>query len=102
MNYKDNILWHVSHEACKEVSTKVVRSLRKMTEGMQSGDDTTLRNIWDEVCVQSQVERSVMWDAYEETILGLIEQEVRKLDEVIIGAIFLQTDAGIDQPDQSR
>lgn len=41
MNYKDKILWYVSNEACKEVSTKVVRSLRKMTEGMQSGDDTT-------------------------------------------------------------
>jgi len=96
MNYKDKIIWHVSHEACKEISAKVVRTLRKMTKGMQSGDDTPLINIWDEVCVQVKVEQSVMWDAYEETILGLIEREVRKLDGVVIGAIWLRTDAGSD------
>jgi len=100
MNYKDNIISHVSNEACKEVSAKVVRSLRKMTEGMQSGDDTPLKNIWDEVCVQRQDEYSVMWDAYEETILAFIEQEVRKLDELVIGAIWLQTEEGDDWADE--
>jgi len=63
---------------------------------MQSGDDTPLKNIWDEVCVQVQDDYSVMWDAYEDTILGLIEQQVRKLDNEVIGAIWLHTDAGSD------
>lgn len=54
MNYKDDIIRHVANEACEEVSAKVVRSLRKMTEGMQSGDDSPLKTVWDEVCVQRQ------------------------------------------------
>ena len=49
MNYKDSIILHISNQACESISARVVRSLRKMTEGMQSGDDTPLRNIWDEV-----------------------------------------------------
>ena len=56
MKYKDKIIQHVAAEACKEISAKTIRALRKMTEGMQSGDDTPLRNIWDEVCVQMQTE----------------------------------------------
>lgn len=73
-----------------------------MTEGMQSGDDTPLRNIWDEVCVQAQVEYSVLWDAYEEVILGLIEREVHKLDKSIISAIWLQTEEGEDWDEENQ
>jgi hypothetical protein len=96
MNYKDNIIRRISDAACGEVSAKVVRSLRKMTEGMQSGDDTPLKNIWDEVCVQRQDGQSDMWDAYEDTILSLTENELGKLDDVIIGSIWLQTKEGQD------
>ena len=94
MIYKDKIIFHVSDSACKQASAEVVRDLRKMTEGMQSGDDTPLKNIWDEICVQMQDEQSVMWDAYEDTMLRLIEEKLRKLDNIVLGAIFLQSDAG--------
>jgi hypothetical protein len=67
-----------------------------MKEGMQSGDDTPIKNIWDEVCVQIQSELSVMWDAYLETINAIISQEVIKLDSAIKQAIWLQTDGGMD------
>jgi len=51
-----------------------------MSDGMQSGDDTPLKNIWDEVCVQVQGEESAMWDTYSETIQSLILGEVAGLD----------------------
>jgi len=100
MNYKAKIIRHVSHKACEEISAKVVKILRKMTEGMQSGDDTPLKNIWDEVCVQVQDEYSVMWDYYLETISSMIEKEVCMLDDLVIGAIWLQTDEGDDWADE--
>jgi hypothetical protein len=56
MKYKDKIIQYVATGACKDISAKTIRTLRKMTEGRQSGDDTPLRNIWDEVCVQMQTE----------------------------------------------
>ena len=37
----------------------VVRDLQAMKDGLQSGDDSGLANIWDEVCVQVQYQESV-------------------------------------------
>ena len=102
MYYKDKIISAIANEACQNISGKVIRDLRKMTEGMQSGDDSCLKTIWDEVCVQMKDEQSVMWDAYEETILALIEREVCKLDKAVIGAIWLQTDEGEDWDEDNQ
>ena len=96
MNYKDKIIRSFTESACKKISGKVVRSLQKMTEGMQSGDDTPLKNVWDEICVQVQYEESGMWEIYLETISAFIEDEVKKLNNATKQAIWLQTEEGID------
>lgn len=96
MNYRDKIIKDIAESRCRKVSGKIVRDLQKMTEGMQSGDDTPLKNVWDEICVQVQGEYSVMWDAYLDTITSLIRDEVEKLDIQTKQAIWLQTDEGID------
>lgn len=98
MNYRDKIIQHVSDEACQKISKEIIKELKRMKKGLPSGDDSGLKTIWDELCVQAQVEYSVMWDAYEDTMLRMIEAEIdtQKLDKVVIGAIFLQTDAGSD------
>ena len=63
---------------------------------MQSEDDSLLKNFWDEVCVQAQFEESYMWDAYLDTISRFINNEIQKLKQFVLEAIFLQTDAGMD------
>jgi len=67
-----------------------------MTEGMQSGDDSPLKNVWDEICVQVQGEESIMFDAYLDTIRSFIQDEVKKLDIQTKQVIWLQTNEGID------
>jgi hypothetical protein len=67
-----------------------------MTEGMQSGDDSGLRNVWDEVCVQVQGQESVMWDVYLDTISGIIAGYLSGLDDAVKQAIWLQTNNGMD------
>lgn len=62
IDYRDRIISGVAKIECLKISRKIIRSLQKMTAGMQSGDGTPLKNIWDEICVQFQ--ESVMWDAY--------------------------------------
>ena len=96
MNYRDKIISDLAEAECKSLSRKIIRSLTKMTDGMQSGDGTFLKNIWDEVCVQVQGEESTMWDIYSETIQSLILGEVAGLDTATKQAIWLQTDEGID------
>jgi len=62
---------------------------------MQSGDDTPLNNVWDEVCVQVQGQESFFWeDAYLETIRGIVLGFVQDLDTATKQAIWLQTRAG--------
>src|SRR5262249_43250020 len=59
-----------------------------------SGDDSCLRTIWDEICVQVQGERSIFWDAYEHTVEGLVAGYVDQLPSFELDAAWLQTDAG--------
>ena len=80
MELKDEIIREVAKERCRKISGAVILELQKMKEAMQSGDDTPLRNVWDEICVQVQDEESVMWDAYLDTIQSLIEYRVEKID----------------------
>jgi len=96
MTYRDKIISDLAEAECKSLSRKVIRSLTKRTDGMQSGDGTFLKNIWDEICVQVQGEESAMWDDYLDTIESLIFGEVAGLDTATKQAIWLQTDEGID------
>ncbi len=75
---------------------KVIRDLRKITEGMQSGDDSPLKNVWDEICVQMQTEESVMWEVYLDVISSLIKSELKPLSREILQSIWLQTNEGGD------
>ncbi len=88
------IIQYIAENSCKEISNKVIKSLRKMTEGMQSGDDSGLKNIWDEVCVQAQSGYSGVSGAYLHTIFRLINSEIDALDKEIAWAIWLQTREG--------
>lgn len=96
MNYRDKIISDLAEAACNRLSRKVIRSLTRMTNGMQSGDDPPLKNVWDEICVQVQGQESVMWDVYSDTIQSRLLEEVTKLDTATKQAIWLQTDESID------
>jgi hypothetical protein len=96
MNYQDKIISGLANSKCEAISRKVIRALIKMTDGMQSGDGTPLKNIWDEICIQVQEEHSVMWDSYLNTVQSLILGAVAELDATTKQAIWLQTDEGMD------
>ncbi|MEM5788924.1 MAG: hypothetical protein AAGU11_16550 [Syntrophobacteraceae bacterium] len=65
-----------------------------MKDGMQSGVDTPLRNVWDEICVQVQSEFSTMWDFYLDTIEGIIAGHVEREIIPTKQAIWIQTEEG--------
>ena len=43
MIYKDKFIQKVAENACDQVSKNVIKDLRKMKDGMQSGDDSGLK-----------------------------------------------------------
>jgi hypothetical protein len=96
MDYRNKIISDIAERECKRICRKVILLLQKMTEGLHSGDDSPLRNIWDEVCVQVQFQESVYWDVYLDTIRTIISPAVEALDVSSKQAIWLQTSGGMD------
>lgn len=96
MNPLDKILSDLADHSCERISRSVIRTLTKMTDGMQSEKDSPLKNVWDEICVQVQREESVLWEIYQETIESLIINAVKELDAATQQAIWLQTEEGWD------
>ena len=54
-----------------------VRELQKYKRDngrMTSAEDSGLENLWDEVCMQVQGERSIFWDIYEDDMTRLVSE----------------------------
>lgn len=96
MGYQDTLIRQIAERACARISGSTIRALQKLTDCRLSGDDTILKNIWDEVCVQMQSEESFAWDAYLETIKAHITYEVERLPRPEKEAIWLQTSQADD------
>ncbi|MBN1664549.1 MAG: hypothetical protein JW943_13190 [Deltaproteobacteria bacterium] len=96
MNCREKIIADIAASECNIISKKIIRHFRAMKEGMQSGDDTPLENIWDEICVQARGNESVMWNVYQDNVRVAIRGEVENLNATIKRPICLQTEAGID------
>jgi hypothetical protein len=66
------IVMELADEICRRIARRVMRALQGMTGHGLSGDDSGLKNTWDEICVQIQFEQSIFWDAYEYTVTSLV------------------------------
>lgn len=96
MDYKDRIIRVFAETTCERISKKVIRQLQKMTDEMQSGEDSGLKNVWEEICVQVRFQQSIYWDLYVDVIETFIEGELETVDTNTKQAIWLQTDHGWD------
>ncbi len=96
MGYQDSLIRKIADRTCERISGSTIRALQKLTDCRLSGDDTILKNIWDEVCVQMQSEESFAWDAYLETVKAHIAYEVERLPRPEQEAIWLQTSQADD------
>lgn len=96
MNYKDKIISEIAREECENISKRVIKILQGMHEEMGSGEDTILKNVWEEICVQVQGEQSFTWEAYLECIRKIVSDELKLCSVQIEQAIWLQTQEGMD------
>lgn len=96
MNFLEHIIQQIAEKECTKICRRVIRNIQAMTDGLQSGDDSGLTNIWDEFCVQVQSEHSMFYDLYEETILMTLRYMIEPLPAYIAQSIWLQTVEGSD------
>jgi hypothetical protein len=85
------IVYELSEQLYQRLTRKLITTLQKLDSGGMSGDDSPLRNVWDEICVQIQHESSIFWDTYDDTVRGLAEAEVAQLSPYEREAMWLRT-----------
>lgn len=61
-----------------------------------SGDDSVLKNTWEEICVQVQGEKSFFWEAYESAMRDAVLGVMCFLDRSVLETLWLYTDEGWD------
>ena len=96
MNPSDQIVIAIADRESKRLARRVIRHLQSMTDCLQSGDDSPLANVWDEVCVQVQGQESFFGEAYLDTITGVILGHLETIDKEVKDAIWLQTQNGME------
>ncbi len=95
MRIEKSLLKEFAQEIAIRVTKKTIRKLQKVKSTL-SGDDSGLRNAWDEICVQLQYEQSLFWSAYDETVQSFVLVYVEDLKPYEKLAIWLQTEQGWD------
>ena len=93
MEPETHITYRLAHRTAKGIARKTMRHLQTI-EATLSGDDTVLGNLWDEICVQVQDEHSFYWDAYVETVHGVIKSYLRECDALEQESVAIQTNCG--------
>lgn len=74
---------------------RFVGELQEIDDTM-SGDDSGLENVWDEICVQKQIEESFGWVVYETTARALIAEAVEEMPREERVKLWLLTEPGED------
>lgn len=74
----------------QELVQKVMQELIALPYTL-SGDDSHLKNVWEEICVQVQDEMSFYWNAYEDTIDNVITAEYEALPVMKQNFIKIET-----------
>lgn len=85
----------VARTTARRITRKVLAALQLITVKLSS-DQTELETGWDEICVQVQHEKSEHWGAYDETVRGIVNDQIAAVPEHEQDAMWLQTDGGID------
>ena len=77
---------------------RLIAALRKMNHPsmLLSGQDSGLKTVWEEICVQRQGEESYEWHAYERTLCVLINGELDELSHDEEVDLWFLTQEGSD------
>ena len=81
--YGDLLASHTS-KLIDSLSGPIIKHLQGIKRGsgmMQSPESNGLINLWDEICVQVQLDYSLYWEVYEDYIRIIIEERVGKLSK---------------------
>lgn len=76
------------------ITRRVIRRLQQEPAHVMGGGDSHLRTTWDEICVQVQFGKAVMWDTWEHFIDQVIYTVLESVSTLERQAIFLGSREG--------
>jgi len=85
----------LARKISERLTRRVIADLQRMDTGQLSGDDSGLKNAWDEISVQVQQDHSIYWETYDEIVRNLAAQYVAELEPYEREALWLQTKEGL-------
>lgn len=96
-NMYSEIIANIATDKAEQLSKCIIRQLqsyKRDSNMMQSPSDSSLENLWDEICVQVQGEKSFCWNLYQDFVYKLCLQVLeKKCSELDLQILWLQTDA---------
>ena len=96
------LLFDISNYYTKEIAKKVVRNMKLLKDDsmLLSGDDSGLKNVWEEYCVQIQGEESFYIDIYEDIVAASVKEIYTKYPVPVKQAINYM--GSIDQSEETE
>lgn len=92
----ESLIEQTAQDAKSTIVRSVIDQLQTMASDLQSGDDSGLETVWEEICVQVQGEESALYSSYEDLIDEFAVNELSGLDKETLSALWLRTDNGIE------
>ena len=90
------IVQDLGEKVCKRIAQEVIAGLEEMNDALLSGDDSGLETVWEEICVQQQVEESMHWSTYDQMVRDFADGVIANLEPFELDAAWLITDEGSD------
>ena len=108
---KANLLHELTERVCRQIGRRVIRQLQNMTDcrisiGNFLGRKNLLgmKNVWEVICFQMQVETSGMWPIFADTVEAVVYGYIAAIQPFERDAIWLCTSQGVnwDADDEER
>lgn len=88
-----SLIRQYANVVAEKVCDGVVEDLKLITTTL-SGDDSGLRNTWEEICVQVQGEESFFWDEYQTVMHDAILGALVAIERRDLASLWLQSEEG--------
>lgn len=97
MRIEQKIVAAWARRISNKVIKKTIKAIKQFSgNSMLSGDCSGLKNVWEEICVQMQSEKSLHWWAYISLIDSIIAGYVDELSPDERSALWAVSDEGWD------
>lgn len=88
-----SLIRQYANVVAEKVCDGVIEDLKQITTTL-SGDDSGLRNTWEEICVQVQGEESFFWDEYQTVMHDAILGAIVAVEQRDLASLWLQSEEG--------